>query len=170
MIFIFNHIIMWIFPLFFWLLFSMFNKILMVCVGNICRSPVAEGMLQAFFNENNIVNNTIVESAGIAALVGNAADPFSLEIMTERGVDIQTHRARQLSAELIKEFDLILVMENGHKKHIEQNFSFSRGKVHCLGRWRNEDISDPYQEPREAFVKMANHVEICLQDWIGKFL
>ncbi|WP_196427366.1 low molecular weight protein-tyrosine-phosphatase [Piscirickettsia salmonis] len=168
MIFILSHIIMWIFPLFFWLLFSMFNKILMVCVGNICRSPVAEAMLQVFFNEKNIVN-TIVESAGIAALVGNTADPFSLELMSERGVDIQTHRARQLTVELIKEFDLILVMENGHKKHIEQEFPFSRGKIHCLGRWRNEGISDPYQEPREAFVKMVNHVEICLQDWIGKF-
>ncbi|ODN42980.1 low molecular weight protein-tyrosine-phosphatase [Piscirickettsia litoralis] len=146
----------------------MFNKILMVCVGNICRSPVAEALLKAFFHKNAI-GGKAVESAGIAALIDNSADQFSIELMTDRNIDIQAHRARQLTAELVKEFDLILVMEDGHRKHIEKEFAFSRGKVHCLGKWRNEDISDPYKEPREAFVKMVDHVEVCLEDWITKF-
>ena len=67
-----------------------FDNILVVCVGNICRSPMAEALLKQRFPNKNI------DSAGVGALVGHPADPAALEIMTKQGIDITSHVAKQI--------------------------------------------------------------------------
>ena len=127
----------------------MFSRILTVCVGNICRSPMAEGELRGRLEKRGV--KAVVESAGIAALVGRPADPTSQELMLARGIDISGHRARQLTPELIRSFELILVMEADQQRAVEDILPSARGRVHRIGRWGNFDVPDPYRRDREDF-------------------
>lgn len=143
----------------------MFQRILVVCVGNICRSPAAEGFLKKFLSQIG-KTDCQVASAGISAVVDSAASPHSVTVMTKRGIDISSHIARQLTPDMMLSHDLILVMETDQKKFLEQSFPFARGKVHLVGKFQNRQIEDPYLKPIEAFEKMANDLEICLNDWV----
>lgn len=132
---------------------NMFNAVLLVCVGNICRSPMAEALLRVSCEQKGC--DISIASAGISALVDHEADKCAVALMAERGVDIQAHRAQQLTNTLIAEHDLILVMERGHIEAINAMAPQSRGRVHLLGKWcENEEIADPYRQS-EAHFKAA---------------
>lgn len=113
--------------------------------------------------------NAVVESAGVGALVGHPADPLALEIMQENGLDASAHRARQINQDMIAGSDLILVMDKGHMKWIHQNFPMSRGRVHLIGRWRdNAEVADPYRRPRAAFEQAWRDTAAAVDDWLTK--
>ena len=140
----------------------MIRHILVVCVGNICRSPMAEALLrEALRGQEDIT----VESAGLGALVGHPASEFAVELMAERGIDILPHRAQQISPDLVGKADLILVMESGHKRVIDENDPTARGKIHRLGEWQDKDIADPYRQPKEAFAEALKSIESGVSDW-----
>lgn len=109
-----------------------------------------------------------VESAGIGALVNASADPIAMELMQLRGVDISSHRARQLTPEMGREFDLILVMESGQKRWIEQRIPELRGRVYTMGHWSDMDIPDPYRKPREHFEQALELIDQGAHDWIQR--
>src|SRR5690606_10182483 len=88
-----------------YLVIAMFNKILVVCVGNICRSPTAERLLK------NYQPNLIVESAGLGALVGKGADERATNVAQEHNLSLDGHVARQVSGRMCRDYDLILAME-----------------------------------------------------------
>ena len=143
----------------------MIRHILVVCVGNICRSPMAEALLRdALRGEEEIT----VESAGLGALVGHPASDFAVELMRERGVDITSHRARQLHPAMVSAADLILVMELGHKKVIDGVEPAARGKVHRLGEWRDREISDPYRQPKAVFAESLKDIDDGVADWVER--
>ena len=144
----------------------MFSKILVVCIGNICRSPMAECVLFAQLKQK--VPNLSVTSAGIAALVGQPADPISQELMQEKGLDISAHRARQATPEILLKAELILTMEARHQQLIEAILPSARGKVHRLGKWSGFDIPDPYKRPRKAFEQALVLIEQGILDWQRK--
>ncbi|MDA0681703.1 MAG: low molecular weight phosphotyrosine protein phosphatase [Proteobacteria bacterium] len=141
------------------------RNVLIVCVGNICRSPMAEAILQAALKGNS---NIKVSSAGVGALVGCPADEHAVELMKERGLDISGHEARQLTPELVSENDLILVLEAGHKRVIDANEPSARGKVYRLGEWQNQDIPDPYRKPREVFEAALVLIDQGCESWAQK--
>ena len=143
----------------------MIEKVLMVCVGNICRSPMAEAMLQEALKEKP---NISVASAGMGALVGYPAAEHSKALMNERGLDISGHKARQLTPEMITATDLILVMEAGHKRAIDAQDPTARGKIYRLGEWRDIDIPDPYRKPKKAFEEVLTLIEQGVDDWAEK--
>ncbi|MFL5320755.1 MAG: low molecular weight protein-tyrosine-phosphatase [Myxococcaceae bacterium] len=136
----------------------MFSSILMVCTGNICRSPMAEGLARARFP------NARVQSAGLAALVGHSADPLAVELLKERGLDISAHKARQLSSQMVREFELILVMESWQVREIDRLAPHARGKVFRLGHWRDFEVPDPYKQPRDAFQRSLDGILRGLED------
>lgn len=107
-----------------------------------------------------------VESAGLGALVGHPADEFAIELMRERGIDITSHRARQLHPDMVSAADLILVMEHGHKKAIDGMDPAARGKVQRLGEWQDMEISDPYRQPKEVFADALQDIEDGVADWV----
>lgn len=144
----------------------MFNHILVVCVGNICRSPMVEYMLR---NDSQLRKaGSTVSSAGLAALIGHPADSLAQELMLERGIDLSPHNARQLSFDLFTKSDLVLVMESWQQRKIEQRHPVARGRVTTLGRWQNVEIPDPYGKPREEFKEVLSLIEGCLKDWRQK--
>lgn len=145
----------------------MFNKILVVCVGNICRSPTGERVLK------NLLPNKEVASAGIAAeksrLIGKPADKMAISIAAENGVSVENHHAQQVTPELCSQFDLILVMEKGHMEALTQISPEARGKVMLFGQWiGHKDIPDPYHQSREAFEHAYKLISKAAHAWAEK--
>jgi protein-tyrosine phosphatase len=141
------------------------RHILVVCVGNICRSPMAEALLRNALRGQEEIT---VESAGLGALVGNPASDYAVELMDERGIDISSHRAQQLTPDLVSKADLILVMESGHRRVIDENDITARGKVHRLGEWQDKDIDDPYRQEKTAFIEALADIESGIASWVEK--
>jgi protein-tyrosine phosphatase len=142
----------------------MMHAILVVCVGNICRSPVAEALFKQHFPEKRIW------SAGLSALVGRPAHATAQEIALRNGLDLSAHRAQQISGWMCTEADLILVMESGHRTELEQLFPLARGKIHRLGASRDGgmDIADPYKQPRAAFEAAHADIESSVTHWAAR--
>ena len=139
-----------------------FDNILVVCVGNICRSPMAEALLKQHYPHKNI------DSAGVGALVGHPADPAALEIMTAQQLDITKHIAKQLDENLAKKADIIFTMSDGQTKWIEERWPFCRGKTFKLGHWKNKDIADPYKHEMSAFKTAYQDIVDSLEQWADK--
>ncbi len=140
----------------------MFSRILTVCIGNICRSPMAEALLKDRLAKRGV--RATVESAGVGALVGHPADPQAVALMQERGLDITAHRGRQLTPDMIRAFELILVMEADQQRAVEGILPSARGRVHRIGRWGNFDVPDPYRKDREAFERALALIDRGLDD------
>ena len=146
-------------------------RVLVVCVGNICRSPAAEYLLRDYIQQSrpDLANNIQVMSAGLAAVVGSDPHPYTQELMLHAGIDCSGHRAQQLNTEMVTGSDLVLVMENMHKRHIESQYPQSCGKVFLLGEWdEGIEIVDPYNKPQEDFVKVQKLMEHGLKQWVQK--
>ncbi|WP_427309697.1 low molecular weight protein-tyrosine-phosphatase [Cupriavidus sp. H39] len=142
----------------------MIRTVLVVCIGNICRSPMAEGLLR------QALPNLAVTSAGLGAVVGSPPDPIAIELMGEFGLDISQHRAQQLSGTLATQTDLILVMENEQKHEIQRRHPVVSGKVFRLGEPAKFDIPDPYRQPRESFERAFQQIQHGVQAWVPRIL
>jgi len=139
------------------------NKILVVCVGNICRSPMAEALF------SHKLQSHLVTSAGLSALIGSPPAPLAIELMKERDIDISNHRARQLTPAFIQKTDLVLVMETWQIKAVESMWLMARGKVHLLGKWEPFEVPDPYRQSRQVFQMALKQIEQGVEDWINYF-
>ena len=141
----------------------MISNILVVCTGNICRSPIGEYLLKAKLPKGNVL------SAGTGAMIGWPADPMSVEVMQEQGVDISAHRAQQLTRPLLAGVDLVLTLDRGHSDWINSRYPEFRGKVHKMLRWReNADVPDPYRMPKAAFDESYELIERGVEDWVKR--
>lgn len=141
----------------------MFEHILIVCIGNICRSPVAEVLLQ----QGLAGSGKKISSAGIAAMVGDGADPSSIELMAAKGIDLKNHVARQLDRSMLGQAELILVMEQSHIEAITKMAPEARGKTMLLGKWNNNtEIPDPYKKSTEAFAYSVKLIEQGVASWL----
>ena len=112
---------------------------------------------------------TRVASAGVHALVGHPADPTAVAVCAERGIDLTAHRGRQLTPELARGFELILVMETVHQRAVEQLDPTARGKVHRIGRFGSFEVPDPFRREREAFEEAFVLIEKGLTSFRDAF-
>ncbi|GAB6264340.1 arsenate reductase/protein-tyrosine-phosphatase family protein [Photobacterium sp. 53610] len=145
----------------------MFNKILVVCVGNICRSPSGEALLK------RLLPGKKIRSAGLntdkSGLKGKPADRMATEIAAENGVSLEGHQAQQLTAELCREFDLILVMEKVHIDAVVSVAPEARGKTMLFGQWIGQhDIPDPFRMSREAYEYAYHLIDKAALAWVEK--
>ena len=138
------------------------NNILVICIGNICRSPMAEALLK------RALPGRKVHSAGLGALVGKGADPSSIQLMEEQGIDIKGHVAQQLTQALVSEAEVILVMDTDQKRYIESTYMGARGKVFRLGEAAKVDIPDPYREGIDSFRHAQRLIEDGVQVWASQ--
>ncbi|WP_223462669.1 low molecular weight protein-tyrosine-phosphatase [Pseudomonas sp. A-R-26] len=140
----------------------MFNKILIVCIGNICRSPTAEHLLRDALGRSDIK----VSSAGLGALQDHPIEPTARIVLEEHGHLPNEHKANQLTPATISESDLILVMEQSHIDRVLKIAPEARGKVFLLGKWQNNrEISDPYRQGKPAFVHAYALIEEAVTAW-----
>ena len=142
----------------------MFQTILVLCLGNICRSPIAEGLLKEKIKAAGLTIK--VHSAGLTAMVGDPAHPFSQKVVLDYGFTLDTHVARQITQEMVREADLILVMDDEQRHMVESQFRGASGKTFRIGHFSNFDIPDPYGKGEKAFTETYSLVEKGITDWI----
>lgn len=136
----------------------MFQRISVICTGNICRSPVAAAMLA------KALPGRQVTSAGLGALVGHGVEPTALALAEADGLDVADHVARQVSQEMLQAADLILVMSEGQRRAVGEQVPAALGKTMLVGKWldggHGREIPDPYRKSHEVF----EHVHQLLKD------
>src|SRR5258708_3166420 len=124
----------------------MIQRILLVCTGNICRSPLAEALLHRALEQRS-VEGVSVTSAGTGAWDGAPASEGAYLVGLERGLDLSGHRARLLTRELVEEADLILTMARHHRARVDE--LGGEGRVFVLGEYGGREgdeaeVSDPF--------------------------
>jgi protein-tyrosine phosphatase len=140
----------------------MFESILVVCTGNICRTPVAAPPLSEKLGRP-------VGSAGIDALVGQDIAATARQVAEEHGLICPPHSARKLTRELCCDADLILVMENRQREYVGLLAPEVSGKTFLLGKWTdNSEISDPYRKSRDVYRQVYRLLEKATTSWASK--
>lgn len=144
-----------------------FNNILVLCTGNICRSPMAAAVLGQEMTARGR-NKANIASAGIAAAVGHGAPEHARALMAERGLDISGHRAIQLIPDSLLQMDLVLVMEKTQQQAVEKLQPAARGRVFRLGEWGDFDIPDPYRQNMDVYRNILSMIDRGLSDWMER--
>ncbi|BDO02073.1 protein tyrosine phosphatase [Klebsiella variicola] len=141
----------------------MFDSILVVCTGNICRSPIAERFLQ------NLLPDRKIDSAGTGALIAHSADESAIKVAGAYGLSLAGHKGRQFTSALGRQYDLILVMEKHHLEEVGRIAPELRGKTMLFGHWLNQrEIPDPYRKSDEAFLSVYKLIEQAGKLWAQK--
>jgi protein-tyrosine phosphatase len=163
------------------------SGILVVCTGNICRSPMAEGFLRAALAERLGDSAPAVTSAGTAGWDGSGAMEESIRAARDHGVDIGTHLARRLDPTMVEEADLVVCMATDHREAIVASWPATAGKTFTIKelvrllevsppvgplvdrvasaasarngspRW-GEDVRDPLGEPIDGYREVAEEL------------
>lgn len=126
------------------------KKIMFICSGNTCRSPLAEGLFKKYLKENNIIDIE-VSSAGVGAFPGDGVSINSILVAGNRGVDISSHRARNINPEHLLTTDLFFCMSDSHKQVLSRHCD--KNKIVVL------NVPDPYGRPIEAYEECAKQLE-----------
>lgn len=140
-------------------------RVLMVCMGNICRSPTAEGVFRKRVRDLGMEHAVIVDSAGTHAYhVGSAPDPRARKAASERGYDLGGLVGRQVALEDFEEYDLILAMDEENLQNLRH--ACPMDQVHKLRlfmayspRFRNQEVPDPYYGGPRGFEHVLDMVE-----------
>ena len=140
-------------------------KIVFVCLGNICRSPTAEGIFQHLVNERGLQSYFYVDSAGTSAYhIGERANSKSRKTAEEHGIELNS-RARRFEAEDLKEFDLIVAMDNENRENIKalDDSGKFEDKVVMLRDYDpspgDGEVPDPYYGGMDGFQKVFDIVK-----------
>ncbi|HET7400347.1 MAG TPA: low molecular weight protein-tyrosine-phosphatase [Usitatibacter sp.] len=149
--------------------------VLVVCTGNICRSPTGEGVLRHLVEKRGLADRIEVASAGTHDYhVGEGPDARSVRHARKRGYDLSPLRASQVTREDFERYDYILAMDRGHLR-ILRNMAPKDAKarlgmfLEASARWKGEDVPDPYYGGVEHFERVLDMVEEAAERWVERF-
>ena len=138
-------------------------KILFVCTGNSCRSPMAEALFDARMPES-WRDAVEASSAGTAAADGMKAAPYAIKALAEIGVNLHDHRTRYLTRRMIEEADLIVAMAGEHRDEIADLVPRAREKIIVMGeidhRRDSPDIADPIGRDEETYRGTRDEIDL----------
>ncbi len=141
------------------------KKVLVVCTGNSCRSPIAAGWL----NRKLAGKGWTAESAGVAAWRGAPASAEAVAVMRELGIDVSAHRSRPLTKELADGADVILAMTEDHRREIARRFPEAKAKTHLVtgfGLGPARDVADPIGLPEDVYRHIRDEIIAALGDFL----
>ena len=149
-------------------------RVLVVCTGNICRSPTGEGVLRQLAERRGLSTRVRIATAGTHDYhVGECPDPRTLRHAHGRGYDLSAQRAQQVRREHFDEYDYILAMDRTHLR-ILRNMAPQAAKarlglfLEASGRWKGEDVPDPYYGGAEGFERVLDMVEEAAARWLDR--
>lgn len=135
-------------------------RILFVCTGNICRSPMAEVLLRHRLEQEGLTDWQ-VGSAGTWAVDGRVASRYAVQVMDEQGLDLAPHRSRVVSRRIIEEADVVLAMTHDHAEALRLEFPDQAAKICLLSEMKGGhryDIGDPYGGPLTEYQTCADEL------------
>jgi protein-tyrosine phosphatase len=149
-------------------------EVLVVCTGNICRSPTGEGVLRHMVRARGLEDRVRIRSAGTHDYhVGEGPDPRTARHAMQRGYDLSSQRAAQVQAADFLAYDYILAMDRGHLR-ILRAMAPAGGKarlgmfLEASARWKGEDVPDPYYGGAEGFERVLDMVEEAAEHWLDR--
>jgi protein-tyrosine phosphatase len=145
------------------------HTVLFVCLGNICRSPLAEGVFRSIVIDAGLEDRFEIDSAGTGAWhVGNPPDPRSIEIAAQHNIDISPQRARQVSAGDFRRFETIVAMDRDNLAALKRLGGAGSTGLRLLLNTPPQDVPDPYYGGPDGFEQVYQLVrtggERLLQD------
>ena len=141
------------------------NSIIFVCLGNICRSPLAEGIAKRYVVQENL--DIKISSAGTGAWhVGEAPCENSIRVAKQNGIDISKQKAKQFTSKDIQSYDLIIGLDDSNVSNLKKLGVKNVLKLGDFG-FEGKDVPDPYFfDGFEGFDKVFNMIDICVKNLI----
>ena len=147
-------------------------SILIVCTANQCRSPMGMVLLRHRIQKLKIDDEWTVDSAATWGFDGAPATVTAVDAMKERGLDLQDHRSRKITEEMLAEYDLVLTMTQDHQEGIQTEFPGYADKVYRLSEMLGErfDIVDPVGSPLESYRETADDIDRIFEESMDRIL
>lgn len=146
-------------------------KILFVCTGNTCRSPMAEGILNKLASERGL--DIKAESAGIFAMETSRAAENAVRAMKKMDIDISNHRSSLLKESMVEDVDLVLTMSKAHKENLITYFPHMREKIVLLNEHAfkiDKDVEDPFGQSIDYYEKARDEIYRAVEEILDKQL
>ena len=148
------------------------KTILFVCTANICRSPMAAGIMRRRIAELGLADQVQVLSAGVWAQEGQGASRYAVKVLGQRNCDLSGHRSRQVTPELLDQADIVLVMEEAHRRSLFYLSPQHLGKIFLLAEMAGEyqEVADPFGGPIEGYEETADLLERLIEAGLPRIL
>jgi protein-tyrosine phosphatase len=149
-------------------------KVIFVCLGNICRSPLGEGIFRELVKEKGWEDHFTIDSAGTAAYhVGKLPDPGSIRVALRHGITIDDQRARQFTQQDLNQWDYIIAMDTSNRRNIAK-LGELKGKLLLMRDFDQEglgeDVPDPWSLGDEAFLETYQIVRRSCEKFLDEIM
>jgi protein-tyrosine-phosphatase len=152
------------------------SSILLVCMGNTCRSPMAAGIMKRSIQERHNCGDCtsiVIRTAGLMAPAGMPVSAEACTVMREAGIDISQHQTTRLTAQLVDEADLILTMTDNQCRQLRERFPRKALTIQTLGRISESsmgDVRDPFGAGLEAYRQTYHELKRMVDRFVDKIV